>query len=114
MAGIVLVTKPPFLFPPSDGNDTVANLGQDYFDRNFALYDLKVANWTSNSVDFEYMTESSGDLYFVGAIIALCSAIFSALYNIVIAKLVSFFKNFFIPKQEFRFFLKRNIPNNNY
>ena len=93
MAGIVLVTKPPFLFPATDTNITVANISHDYFDRNFVMYDLKVANWTENSANFEYMTESSGDLYFVGAIIALCSAIFSALYNIVIAKLVSFFKH---------------------
>ena len=92
MAGIVLVTKPPFLFPSPDVNTTVANVSHNILERNFALYDLKVTNWTENSVDFEYMTESSGDLYFVGAIIALSSAIFSALYNIVIAKLVSLFE----------------------
>ena len=37
---------------------------------------------------FEYLTESAGDYYFIGAIIALSSAIFSASNNIVIAKLV--------------------------
>ena len=94
MAGIVLVTKPPFLFPPSDTppNATMTNVIEDYLDRNYVLYDFKITNWTdiSQPTHFEYLTESAGDYYFIGAIIALSSAIFSALYSIVIAKLVSF------------------------
>ena len=92
MSGIILVTKPPFLFPPSENiNATVTSLIDDYFNRNYVLYDLKIRNWTEKAdlFDFEYLTETSGSTYFIGAIIALSSAIFSALYNIVIAKLVS-------------------------
>ena len=91
MIGIVLVTKPPFLFPPSKPiNETTTDLIHDYLDRNYVLYDLKVVNWTDMSIPthFEYLTESAGDHYFIGAIIALSSAIFSASNNIVIAKLV--------------------------
>ena len=91
MIGIVLVTKPPFLFPPSKPiNETTTDLIHDYLDRNYVLYDLKVVNWTDMSIPthFEYLTESAGDYYFIGAIIALSSAIFSASNNIVIAKLV--------------------------
>ena len=97
MVGIVLVTKPPFLFPPNQAiNATlpnVTNLLHDYLDRNYVLYDLRIVNWTDSSLiptNFEVIKESNGDLYFVGAIIALSSAIFSASNNIVIAKLVSF------------------------
>ena len=97
MAGIVLVTKPPFLFPPSDTppNATMTNIIEDYLDRNYVLYDFKITNWTdiSRPTHFEYLTESAGDYYFIGAIIALSSAIFSALYSIVIAKLVSLSKH---------------------
>ena len=91
MIGIVLVTKPPFLFPPSKPiNETSTDLIHDYLDRKYVLYDLKVVNWTDMSIPthFEYLTESAGDHYFIGAIIALSSAIFSASNNIVIAKLV--------------------------
>ena len=91
MIGIVLVTKPPFLFPPSTPiNETTTDLIHDYLDRNYVLYDLKIVNWTDMSIPthFEYLTESAGDYYFIGAIIALSSAIFSASNNIVIAKLV--------------------------
>ena len=93
MAGIVLVTKPPFLFPPSNTpNVTMTNVIEDYLNRNYVLYDFKITNWTdiSRPTHFEYLTESAGDYYFIGAIIALSSAIFSALYSIVIAKLVNF------------------------
>ena len=96
MVGIVLVTKPPFLFPsPEVINSTLPNVIHDYLDRNFVIYDLKVVNWTDELMPnkFEYMTESAGDYYFVGAIIALSSAIFSASNNIVIAKLVRIASN---------------------
>ena len=93
MVGIILVTKPPFLFPPSDEtNSTMTDVIDDYLNRNYVMYDLKIKNWTtdtSSPTNFEFSTESAGDYYFIGAIIALSSAIFSALYNIVIAKLVS-------------------------
>ena len=92
MIGIVLVTKPPFLFPPSKPiNETTTDLIHDYLDRNYVLYDLKVVNWTNMSIPthFKYLTESAGDNYFIGAIIALSSAIFSASNIIVITKLVS-------------------------
>ena len=97
MVGIVLVTKPPFLFPPTEVvNSTlpnVTNLFTDYLERNYVLYDLKIVNWTDTSstyTHYEAVKESAGDYYFVGAIIALSSAIFSASNNIVIAKLASF------------------------
>ena len=92
MVGIVLVTKPPFLFPPhEDVKVNSTNMVLNIFDRNFLSYDLKIVNWTDvsrNSNQFEYVSESVGNYYFIGAIIALSSAVFSALNNIVIAKLV--------------------------
>ena len=92
MVGIVLVTKPPFLFPPhEDMKVNSTNMVHDFLDRKFILYDIKAVNWTGVSAkpnNFEYITESVGNYYFVGAVIALSSAIFSALNNIVIAKLV--------------------------
>ena len=73
-------------------NATMTNVIDDYLNRNYVLYDFKITNWTdiSRPTQYEYLTESAGDTYFIGAIIALSSAIFSALYSIVIAKLVNF------------------------
>ena len=92
MVGIVLVTKPPFLFPPhEDVKVNSTNMVLNFFDRKIFTYDLKIVNWTDESKDstqFEYVSESVGNYYFIGAIIALSSAVFSALNNIVIAKLV--------------------------
>jgi hypothetical protein len=70
----------------------MTNVIDDYLNRNYVLYDFKITNWTdiSRPTQYEYLTESAGDTYFIGAIIALSSAIFSALYSIVIAKLVNF------------------------
>jgi hypothetical protein len=49
-------------------------------------------NWTDiTPAKFHYIPDQN-EYYFVGAIIALSSAIFSAINNIVIAKLVSFQK----------------------
>ena len=91
MVGIVLVTKPPFLFPDAESqnpNDTA--LVTKYFDRNYVMHDLKIVNWTDLvPAEFQYVPDP-GDYYFVGAIIALSSAIFSASNNIVIAKIVSY------------------------
>lgn len=67
MVGIVLVTKPPFLFPVEEP------------DTNSTLW--HALNWSNGG------NSDSGDYYFVGAIIALSSAIFSASNNIVIAKI---------------------------
>ena len=43
MAGIILVTKPPFLFPPENHYNSTAlkNILGNYLDRKFVLYDLR-------------------------------------------------------------------------
>ena len=111
MAGIILVTKPPFLFPPQVNSNGTNSLFRDYLDRNYVMYNLnsKYYYFTRIKVDlcklepFEFVFSDvnstfdviqdaeEGDLYFVGAIIALSSAIFSAANNIVVAKIVSVF-----------------------
>ena len=47
MVGIILVTKPPFLFPEPSGdpNVTFTSIIDDYLDRDFVLYDLKGESW---------------------------------------------------------------------
>ncbi len=108
MIGIVLVTKPPFLFPEPKGNHNVtfSSIMDAYLNRDFVQYDLKgnhkleLLSYLSMSINvvinssellpakFEPIPDP-GDLYFVGAIIALSSALFAASNNIVIAKLVT-------------------------
>ena len=110
MAGIILVTKPPFLFPPENHYNSTAlkNVLGDYLDRKFVLYDLRgkflknvfsiILLWNGFYVSFievnvtttTFEDPNKGDLYFVGAIIALSSSIFSAANNIVVAKIVSY------------------------
>ena len=84
MVGIILVTKPPFLFPNAENvNSTV----HSKLDHNFVYHDAKIVNWT-NLIPAQFQYEpDAGDYYFIGAIIALSSAIFSASNNIVIAKI---------------------------
>ena len=109
MAGIILVTKPPFLFPPQVNSNGTNSLFCDYLNRNYVMYNLnsKYKYFTRKKVDlckldpFQFLFSDvnstydviqdaeEGDLYFVGAIIALSSAIFSAANNIVVAKIVS-------------------------
>ena len=40
MAGIILVTKPPFLFPPQVNSNGTNSLFRDYLDRNYVMYNL--------------------------------------------------------------------------
>ena len=40
MAGIILVTKPPFLFPPQVNSNGTTSLFRDYLDRNYVMYNL--------------------------------------------------------------------------
>ena len=108
MAGIILVTKPPFLFPPQVNSNGTNSLFRDYLDRNYIMYNLnskyyyftrkkdscKLFQFVFSDVNstFDVIQDAEeGDLYFVGAIIALSSAIFSAANNIVVAKIVSVF-----------------------
>lgn len=96
MAGIILVTKPPFLFPEthSSGNgtdpnvtDVLTSVMNDYLDRDFILYDLTPVNWTTMTDDATFVEDvDPHELYFVGALIALSSAVFSAANNIIMAK----------------------------
>ena len=111
MAGIILVTKPPFLFPPQVNSNGTNSLFRDYLDRNYIMYNLnskyyyftrkkdscKLFQFVFSDVNstFDVIQDAEeGDLYFVGAIIALSSAIFSAANNIVVAKIVSVFLRF--------------------
>ena len=73
MVGIILVTKPPFLFPETESNDNVTSEIRQCLDENFMLHDIKLLNWThfqyiSDNGDSDSGDSDSGDLYFVGKI----------------------------------------------
>ena len=121
MAGIILVTKPPFLFPSPTDNPKNAtkfeNFFNDYLNRPYELYNIHskyfffkiykfkrgvhffykffTANVTQNNTED---SPGKGDLYFVGAIIALSSAILSAANNIVVAKIVCIYYFIFLKR----------------
>lgn len=51
-----------------------------------------VLNWSGMTLVAQEPIQGNGDLYFVGALIALSQAIFTACNNIIIAKIVSYCK----------------------
>ena len=59
------------------------------------FYKFFTANVTQNNTED---SPGKGDLYFVGAIIALSSAILSAANNIVVAKIVCIYYFFFLKR----------------
>ena len=100
MAGIVLVTKPPFLFPstlPSEDftqNTTsiLSPLVNDYLDRDFEIFQLPTNDNMTAAVRSSHpqgSSSSNNSFYAVGAIIALTSALFTACYSCIMSKLGS-------------------------
>ena len=97
MAGIVLVTKPPFLFPSTmppenlteNTTSILSPLVNDYLDRDFEIFQLPTNdNITALRSNHPY-GNSSNSLYAVGATIALASALFTAGYSCIMSKLGS-------------------------
>jgi len=108
MVGIVLVTKPPFLFPsatvepsadvpatvnpahvtsPVENNSSlIQTLIADYLDREYELFSLATITADATNVD-EAVASAGNSLYFVGAIIALSSAICSATNAVLVSNL---------------------------
>ena len=94
MAGIVLVTKPPFLFPstmPAENltentSNILSPLVNDYLDRDFEIFQLP-SNDNMTAVRSNHPHGNS--LYAVGATIALASALFTAGYSCIMSKLGS-------------------------
>ena len=98
MAGIVLVTKPPFLFPSTMASEDftqnytsiLSPLVNDYLDRDFEIFQLPTSdNMTAVRSSHLYGNSSNNSLYAVGATIALASALFTAGYSCIMSKLGS-------------------------